>query len=138
MPSYTFRQIPIAGGSYKVELTVNKAFLTLTKDVLMPKWDGYDTAPQAEKDKWDALYNNLRNHETGHESIAENNITKVANALDSQIPLTISFFVTNLTEVESVAPGKINEALATTLNQALGEVQSESDQYDANTNHGEN
>lgn len=138
VPSYTFRTIPVAGGSYKIELTVDKAFLTLSKNVLMPKWEGYATASQEEKDKWDTKYNSLRNHETGHENIAESGITKVANALDSEIPFTISFFVSNPSEVRDVANPKINEYLAAAFNQARDEVQAESDQYDVSTNYGEN
>lgn len=137
-PVYTYNFTPIAGGSYKVDLTVSKAILTLTKVVLMPQWDGYAVASQAEKDKWDTMYNKLRDHETGHETIAENGITKVANALDSQIPFTVSFFVSNLTGIDDIAQTKMDEKLAPTFDQAASEVQSESNQYDVDTNNGEN
>lgn len=138
-PSYTFNPpTAIAGGSYKVEVSVNSLNLTLTKDVLMPKWEGYDTASQEEKNKWDAMYNKMRDHETGHENIFENNMPKVANAFDAEIPFTISFFVSDTREIKNVANTKINEYLSATFNQVLSEVQAESDQYDIDTNNGDN
>jgi predicted secreted Zn-dependent protease len=92
---------------------INVAVTVRTK-VTMPQWSGYDNATQAEKDEWDRFFIALRAHEQGHLDL----VTSQLSGIDDRL-----------------AGHSTSDASATWTN-ALRELTSASNAYDASNDHG--
>jgi len=88
--------------------------VTVMTKVTMPQWSGYANASQPEKDEWDRFCAALRAHEQGHLDL----VTSQLSGID-----------------ERLVGCSTSDASAAWTN-ALGELTSASNDYDASTDHG--
>lgn len=90
--------------------------VTVKMRVTMPRWSGYGTARQAERDEWDRFCAALRTHEQGH----------------------IGLVHERLAGIDARLVGKsVDEATRAWQNE-LDTLRSASDSYDDTTDHGRN
>jgi Bacterial protein of unknown function (DUF922) len=90
--------------------------VTVKTRITMPQWSEYDSACQAEKDEWDRFISALEAHEQGHVDLVKEHLSKIDEQMAGQSP---------------------DAAKRLWLN-ALSDLQSASDSYDAETDHGRN
>jgi predicted secreted Zn-dependent protease len=64
-------------GGLVTEVTLKPSY-TLS----MPKWSGYDKAPQACQQEWDRMYKKLVEHEDGHRDVHAESLAKIEKWLE--------------------------------------------------------
>jgi predicted secreted Zn-dependent protease len=92
------------------------ATVTVATKITMPRWVEYGAAPQAEKTEWDRFYAALEAHEQGHIDLVRQRLSGIDEQLAGQSP----------------------DAASLVWLQALRDLQSASDDYDADSDHGRN
>jgi predicted secreted Zn-dependent protease len=92
------------------------ATVTVSIKITMPRWVEYSSASQAEKDEWDRFFAALLEHEQGHVDLVNQQLSGIDAQLAAGFP-------------DDVGP---------TWETALNQLQSASDNYDTETDHGAN
>ena len=92
------------------------ATVTVKTKITMPRWREYGSASQAEKDEWDRFFAALLAHEQGHIDL----VTQRLSGIDEQMA--------------GQSPGAAQQIWAS----ALSDLQSVSDSYDVDSDHGRN
>jgi predicted secreted Zn-dependent protease len=93
---------------------VSSATVTVTQRRTMPRWPGYSHASPAAKAEWDRFWHALEQHEEGHFQLVHSHLA----TLDHQLV------------------GQQSDAVQSVFEQALNDLATASDNYDAQTNHG--
>jgi predicted secreted Zn-dependent protease len=90
--------------------------VTVKTKITMPRWPEYGTACQAEKDEWDRFFAALEAHEQGHVDLVRQHL----GGIDEQMA------------------GQSSDGAKQLWVSALQDLQSASDNYDVDTDHGRN
>jgi predicted secreted Zn-dependent protease len=90
--------------------------VTVKTKITMPRWSEYGTACQAEKGEWDRFFAALETHEQGHIDLVRQHL----GGIDEQMA------------------GQSSDGAKQLWVSALQDLQSASDSYDADTDHGRN
>jgi hypothetical protein len=90
--------------------------VTIKTRITMPRWQGYASAPQGERDEWDRFFSALEAHEQGHIDL----VKRYLSGIDEQMA------------------GQSSDVARQIWANALQDLQSASDSYDEETDHGRN
>jgi predicted secreted Zn-dependent protease len=93
---------------------VSSATVNVTQRMTMPRWPGYTHASDAAKAEWDRFWHALEQHEEGHFHLVQSYLA----TLDQQLV------------------GQHRDAVQRGFEQALNDLATASENYDAQTNHG--
>lgn len=90
--------------------------VTVKTKITMPRWREYGSVSQAEKDEWDRFFAALQAHEQGHIDLVKQQLSGIDDQMTGNSP----------------------DAAKQTWGSALRDLQSASDNYDTQTDHGRN
>ncbi len=90
--------------------------VTVKTKITMPRWPEYGSAAQAEKDEWDRFFAALQTHEQGHIDLVKQQLSGIDDQMTGNSP----------------------DAAKQIWGNALRDLQSASDSYDTQTDHGRN
>jgi len=95
---------------------ITKATVTVVITITMPKWKGAKKLSEAAKAEWDRFYQALLDHENGHVDLVHEHLEGLGESLI----------------------GKTTEEAETACAEAMADLQTASDDYDVETDHGRN
>lgn len=96
--------------------TVTDATVHIGWKITMPQWDGYDSATDSQKAEWDRFWSALETHERGHLDLVDQ----------------------YLRDIDQQMIGQPVAAAQKVWSDALTSLQSGSDSYDSQNDHGRN
>ena len=95
---------------------ITKATVTVVIAITMPKWKGAKKLSEAAKAEWDRFYQALLDHENGHVDLVHEHLADLGESLI----------------------GKTTEEANAACAEAMTDLQTDSDEYDVDTDHGRN